>query len=111
MKAIPVCHDGESMKPCEAGLATHIRIKIPGPSPELCLPVMQPISATRAGTHYWSWNGDTEKPTLRPSIKTTGTDDSGNPYVCHTWVNDGMAQFLSDSTHELSGQTHELLPV
>jgi len=33
------------------------------------------------------------------------------PYRCHTWVNNGQAQFLDDCTHELRGQTVDMLEV
>lgn len=32
-------------------------------------------------------------------------------FRCHTWVNDGKAQFLPDSTHEHAGKTLDLLEV
>jgi hypothetical protein len=78
------------------------------------LPVI--LRGTRDGTNCWTWNGDTEKPTLRPSVRTQGVDSRedgqyGKPYVCHTWVNDGQAQFLNDCTHELRGQTIDMLEV
>lgn len=31
--------------------------------------------------------------------------------VCHTWINDGKVQFLSDCSHEFAGQTLDLLDV
>lgn len=94
--------------------ATHVKLKFPGPSGTLHLPVI--LHGTRDGTNCWTWNGDTEKPTLRPSVRTQGVDsregdNCGQAYVCHTWVNDGQAQFLDDSTHELRGQTVEMLEV
>lgn len=30
---------------------------------------------------------------------------------CHTWINDGQAQYLEDSTHEFAGKTLDLLEV
>lgn len=48
----------------------------------------------------WTFNGNMEKPTFRDSIaiNTVG-------YVCHSYVTDGMIQFLADCTHDLKGQT------
>lgn len=47
----------------------------------------------------WSWNGDAERPTFNPSVLVT-QDDA----VCHAWIRDGEAEFLSDTTHALAGQ-------
>lgn len=105
MKACPVkIVKGIGPVQCAVADATHVTIRIPGPSPELTLPVI--LSGKRDDSGAWTWNGDTEKPTLRPSVKTTGHD-----FLCHTWVNDGEAQYLSDCTHDLRGQTVPLLDV
>jgi hypothetical protein len=119
---------------CQISEATHVTLNFPGPQGKVTLPVIVG-NGTRAGTGCWSWNGDTEKPTLRPSVLSTSghytpqfkADDScwckyfeEHPehksagvccYRCHTWVNDGKAQFLSDSTHEHAGKTLDLLEI
>lgn len=71
----------------------------------------------------WGWNGSLDAPTFTPSILVKGvvplTDDEIDrimrgekvdpvPMVCHSFVTDGKIQFLSDSTHELAGQTVEI---
>lgn len=68
------------------------------------------LSGSRSETGNWSWNGDTEKPTLHPSILTT-YQHGEVLYKCHSFVNDGSIQFLSDCSHELAGQTIDLLEV
>lgn len=50
----------------------------------------------------WSWDGDLECPTFEPSIKSTW--NTPEPQVCHSFLRDGIWDFLSDSTHELAGQ-------
>lgn len=61
----------------------------------------------------WTFNGDMNKPTFSPSMLVNGTPDmqkyinEHNPR-CHSFVKDGMIQFLSDCTHNLAGQTIEL---
>lgn len=90
--------------PCEIKEATHVKLHMPGPFPLRYIPVI--LSGPRADTGCWSWNGDTEKPTLKPSIKTWNHTN-----ICHTFVNDGRVQFLEDCTHELRGQNLELLEV
>jgi hypothetical protein len=58
----------------------------------------------------WSFNGDYDKPTINPSILVTMPYfyDVDN-YRCHSFVRDGNIEFLNDCTHELAGQTVELL--
>jgi hypothetical protein len=53
----------------------------------------------------WSWNGNYEKPTFSPSILVNGGD--GTPR-CHSFVNDGVISYCSDSEHRLAGQSVEL---
>ena len=63
----------------------------------------------RITTDLWTWNGDRDKPTFQPSVLVTQgrLDKDMNPVdrVCHSFVKDGMMQFLGDCTHELAGQT------
>lgn len=57
------------------------------------------------------WNGDTENPTLSPSVILTWTGKiaDGSPRrCCHSFVRDGRVEFLSDCTHSLAGQTVDL---
>lgn len=68
----------------------------------------------------WTFNGDFEKPTFSPSLLVRGTKPvtekqmalvmsdekiEPTPRVCHSFIRDGMMEFLSDSTHELAGKT------
>ena len=88
------------------------------------------------GKPSWSWNGDVNKPTFKPSVVIrTGHHVPGQPPadecwlckrteqrraqgleahticgICHSWVTDGRIEFLSDSTHDLAGQTVDLPP-
>lgn len=110
MKALPrVLKDG-GYYTCEPKDATHVELNMPGPLAFRIIPVQ--IGGTRAGTGNWSWNGDTAKPTLKPSILTKWDYRNGEPrQICHTFVNDGQVQFLADCTHEFAGQTLDLLEV
>jgi hypothetical protein len=112
MKAKPYKqNESGGYTPCETTEATHVELHMPGPFSCRMIPVM-PWNKTREGTGCWSWNGDTEKPTLKPSILTKGGSPRDNDvYCCHTFVTDGKVQFLPDSTHEFSGQTVDLLEV
>jgi hypothetical protein len=51
------------------------------------------------GKPNWTWNGDLQKPTLSPSILSKGYN------VCHSFLEDGVFRFLTDSDHPLSGQS------
>ena len=90
--------------PCQPDEATHVWIRMPGPTKNLILPVVLK-NATRAGTGCWSWNGDVDRPTLKPSILSHGTNEDGTPWRCHSFVNDGVVQFLEDCSHELGGHS------
>lgn len=99
MKARPVrLIYGQGYEPCAESEATHVTLNIPGPTGLLTLPVI--LSGKRDGTGCWTWNGSTDAPTLRPSVLTTGHN-----FTCHSWINDGNAQFLDDCSHEFAGQT------
>lgn len=67
----------------------------------------------------WDWNGDVDRPTFSPSIlvrtgravdPTFKPEPGDPPEVCHSFVTDGRIQFLTDSTHDLAGQTVDLPP-
>ena len=84
-----------------------------------------PVSADGEGPR-WSYNGNPQKPTFTPSILVrsghfatgykpgdscwcTWNKEEGetgfNCVICHSFVTDGMIQFLPDCTHELAGKT------
>lgn len=47
----------------------------------------------------WGWNGDSECPTFTPSILS-----KADGVVCHSFLTDGVWNFLSDCTHASAGQ-------
>jgi hypothetical protein len=60
----------------------------------------------------WDWNGDTERPTISPSILVRYPTPEPHPNnVCHSFVRDGRWEFLTDSTHHLAGQTVDVVPI
>lgn len=78
----------------------------------------------------WDFNGDMDKPTFSPSLLVNfdNWDPPVNPenlaqwhenpwqqkrvkHVCHSYVRDGVWQFLDDCTHELAGQNVPMLDV
>lgn len=108
MKAKPLKIVNGVYELCDISEVTHIRLKFPGPIPNRIIPVI--TSGKREGTRNWTWNGDTDKPTLKPSILSKGGDENGE-HICHSFVNDGKVIFLDDCSHELKGQTLDLLDV
>lgn len=110
MKAKPVkLIMGEGYVETSIEEATHVTLHFPGPAGKITLPVI--IKGQRNGTPCWSWNGDVEKPTLRPSVRTTGHHPELG-FVSHSWVNDGKVVFLDDCVNcEFKGQTVDLLDV
>jgi hypothetical protein len=110
VKAKPVrLVPGEGFVPCSVEEATHVTLNMPGPTGHLSLPVI--LKGKREGTHCWTWNGSVDAPTLRPSILSHGGNKKEGEWRCHTWVNDGKAQFLSDCSHALANTTVDLLDV
>lgn len=78
------------------------------------------LKGSRDEANAWTWNGNIEKPTLKPSILNEGTEfiggdayDSNNwiKFKCHTWITDGKAIFLDDTDHQFKGQTLDLLDI
>lgn len=58
----------------------------------------------------WSWNGSMEKPTFQPSVLST-YETPTMKRVCHTYITDGVVNFLDDCTHEFKGQHVPLEPL
>jgi hypothetical protein len=61
----------------------------------------------------WEFNGDLEKPTIRPSIlsKFTPSAEGIERKICHSFVTEGRIRFLNDCTHSLAGKTVSLVDV
>lgn len=82
--------------------------------PACDLPHTVPI--TLGMPHAWTWNGDSIKPTLRPSLLSRVTayehkDErfkDGDKILCHCWVTDGKIEYLGDSTHAYANQTIDI---
>lgn len=68
----------------------------------------------------WGWNGDTERPTFTPSVLVGGVQwsegesfhkpshskvPSGGQITCHSFVTDGVWNYLGDCTHDRVGQS------
>ncbi|MCK5021120.1 MAG: hypothetical protein KAS32_29185 [Candidatus Peribacteraceae bacterium] len=109
MKAKPYKRVPGDYVECSVEECTHLLLMLPGPLPKRMLPVILKGSRDKHPGVVWSWNGDTEKPTVKPSISTRGGYKC--EVKCHSWVNDGKVQFLNDCSHDLAGQTLDLLDI
>ena len=58
----------------------------------------------------WSFNGDYEKPTFHPSMGANIRNQDEHHPRCHSWLRDGVWQFLGDSTHAMAGQHVPMIP-
>lgn len=56
---------------------------------------------------FWEFNGNLERPTFSPSFKM----QHGKGEVCHSYLTEGMWQFLDDCTHDFAGQTISMVPL
>lgn len=69
---------------------------------------VESVSAERIS---WEWDGDLEHPSFEPSYLTWWTRTTGENFRCHSYLRDGVWDFLSDCTHELAGQKVPMVPV
>lgn len=74
---------------------------------------MEHVIATGEGPGpRWTFNGNMEKPTFSPSLLVTYTwGPEHKSIVCHSFIVDGVWQFLTDCTHELAGQHVPMIDV
>lgn len=53
----------------------------------------------------WTYNGNGDSPTISPSLDVARSDPR---FHCHSFIRDGMIQFLGDSHHSLKNTTVEI---
>lgn len=57
----------------------------------------------------WQFNGDLNKPTVSPSVRVHWFKGKQRELrMCHSYIKDGMIQYLGDCTHKFAGKTVEL---
>lgn len=61
---------------------------------------MLPVNST-VKQPSWDWDGNLESPTLNPSILTNGSFPDRR---CHSYLHNGVFQFLGDCAHSLANQ-------
>lgn len=58
----------------------------------------------------WEFDGNYERPTFSPSLLVRWNYGSDKvERRCHSFIKSGQWQFLSDCTHELAGQTVDMV--
>lgn len=64
------------------------------------------VGPQHTGEHRpsWQFDGNTQSPTVQPSIVVRYGDEPGAKR-CHLFLVNGQLQFLGDCTHKLAGQT------
>lgn len=58
----------------------------------------------------WSFNGDYQQPTFTPSMGANLRQQQQHHPVCHSFVKEGVWQFLGDCTHNMAGQHVPMIP-
>lgn len=91
---------------CSADEATHLIIRMPSDEGLLCLPVT--TKGSRKDAPCWTWNGNEDKPSLKPSVLI---NREHKKFICHSFITDGQAIFLSDCTHDMANETVDLLEI
>ena len=73
-------------------------------------PTMLPVitKGSREKNNAWTWNGSLDKPTVRPSVRTSYTDKEGNQTEIHYWLNDGICDCLGDCKDGNAGKKLKL---
>jgi len=59
----------------------------------------------------WTWDKNVESPTFNPSMHIRILHTEQPHEVCHYFLRSGQIEYLSDSTHRLSGQTVPLIDI
>ncbi|MGN6413799.1 DUF6527 family protein [Flexivirga sp.] len=107
-------------------------VRVDGDHVFLWCPGCDALHMVSTGPNGWAFDGNTERPTLSPSllVKAVQWPDGEGPEptgakrrdrhpnitpgehtACHSFVRDGQWQFLPDSTHHLAGQTVPCVPI
>lgn len=77
------------------------------------------LSTVSLAPGRWTWNGDVNKPTVKASYRAYWSEQKGaagkvtRPEItrCHTWLTDGVVEYLPDAqAYTLRGK-RPLLPI
>ena len=59
----------------------------------------------------WSFDGDYEKPTFSPSMGWNLQKTYEHHPVCHSFVKNGVWEYLNDCTHGMAGRKVPMIPI
>ena len=88
------------------GVVAMVELYCPG-----CRVIHRPQVEECDGHPTWTWNRSLTSPTFRPSLLCNKDGHYPDRPLCHSWVTDGLWDFLADSTHELAGKKVPMLAV
>ena len=57
----------------------------------------------------WGYNGDDNRPTLTPSVRSRLHLPDGSVHTCHFFVRDGQLHYCADSTHSMAGKIVDMV--
>ena len=99
MKCRPLVLEKGEMKECEPHEATYVEFLVPS----IMFEYRRLRVSGKPGPNIWVWNFDVNKPTFSPSVLSTASW-AGKPWKCHSYVKNGVVQFLPDCSHENAGK-------
>ena len=71
---------------------------------------VDPEHTGRHSGDTWEFDGDYDRPTFAPSRARTWAGRRSITRRCHSFVKNGQWQYLGDCTHDMAGQTVDMIP-
>ena len=72
---------------------------------------VDPDGTGRHGTRdVWTFDGNYDRPTFSPSMLANKNRQEDHHPLCHSFVQNGQWKFLGDCTHDMAGQTVDMIP-
>ena len=59
-------------------------------------------------TPVWGFDGNYDSPTFEPSMLSNKDGVEEHHPICHSWLKNGVWEYLDDSTHDMAGQKVDL---
>jgi hypothetical protein len=94
------------------GKKTHERVEHDGKTHDAWMVWCPACKTPHAFDKRWTFNGNHEAPTFRNSMlrqdhafnETTGKYDGPVKYTCHSYLTDGVWEYLKDCSHEMKSK-------
>ena len=71
------------------------------------------VDLEKHGKHtrdIWTFDGNYESPTFNPSMLSNKNQTDEYKPICHSWLHNGIWQFLGDCTHVMANQRIPMTP-